>query len=105
MAMFTVTMVNGPHWDSSRQRRAQPAWTEHAAFMEQLVDDGFVILGGPIGDGAMVLLAVEAKDDSEIKARFDQDPWIPMGVIQIGTIAPWTIWLDGRERVRTRCPS
>jgi hypothetical protein len=31
--------------------REQDAWDEHAAFMEALVDDGFVVLGGPIGEG------------------------------------------------------
>jgi uncharacterized protein YciI len=101
MAMFTVTMVNGSHWDNSRQRREQPAWTEHAAFMDQLVDGGFVVLGGPHGDGEHVLLAVEATDESDIRERFANDPWIPMGVIRIGAIEPWTLWLDGRQRSRT----
>jgi uncharacterized protein YciI len=105
MAMFTITMVHGPHWDSSRQRREQAAWAAHAAYMDQLVDDDFVVLGGPLGDGAMVLLAVEAKDESEIRARFDQDPWIPMGVIQIATIAPRTIWLDGRSSAASSEPA
>ncbi len=101
MAMFTVTMINGPRWDTSRQRREQPAWTEHAAFMDQLVEDGFVILGGPIGGGEQVLLAVEAADESDVIELFDQDPWIPTGVIRIDTIALWTIWLDSRQRVGT----
>jgi hypothetical protein len=27
-------------------------WTEHAAFMDALAYDGFVVLGGPVGNGA-----------------------------------------------------
>jgi hypothetical protein len=100
--MFTVTMVNGPHWDGSKQRRDQPAWTEHAAFMDRLVEDGFVVLGGPIGDGQQVLLAVEVPDESDIHERFAKDPWIPMGVLRIGAIEPWTVWLDGRQRARSQ---
>jgi uncharacterized protein YciI len=103
MAIFTVTVVNGPGWEGSRQRREQPGWTEHAAFMDELVDDGFVILGGPLDDGERVLLAVEATDEHEVKARFAQDPWIPMGVIQIWEIARWTIWLDGRSQRPRYC--
>jgi uncharacterized protein YciI len=101
MATFTVAVVNGPAWDPSRSRRKQADWTKHAAFMDHLVDTGFVILGGPIGDGVQVLLVVEASDEREIKDRFDQDPWIPTGVIKLATITPWTIWLDARQRIHT----
>lgn len=97
MAVFALTEVSGPNWDPSRARREQEAWDEHAAFMDGLVDDGFVILGGPIGDGARVLLVVEAADEDQIQARFAADPWLPMGILRIETIEPWTIWLDGRR--------
>jgi len=40
--------------------REQEKWAEHAAFMDALADDGFVILGGPLGDGTEVLLIVDA---------------------------------------------
>ncbi len=97
MAFFALTMVNGPSWDASRQRREQHGWDEHATFMDRLVEEGFVILGGPIGDGERTLLAVEAGDEREIKARLAEDPWASMGLLQIGAIQPWTIWLDGRQ--------
>jgi hypothetical protein len=31
--------------------REQDDWDAHAGFMDGLVDDGFVLLGGPVGDG------------------------------------------------------
>jgi uncharacterized protein YciI len=96
VAVFALTMVCGPGWDRSRPRREQDGWDEHAAFMDELVDDGFVIMGGPIGDGEQVLLAVEAADEREIEARLADDPWMPPGVLRIGSIEPWSIWLDGR---------
>jgi len=102
MAFFALTMVSGPSWDASRQRREQHAWDQHAAFMDVLTDDGFVILGGPIGDGEQVLLVVEARDEREIKARLGEDPWAPMGLLRIGAIQPWTVWLDGRQSKRKR---
>jgi hypothetical protein len=52
MATFAVRLVHGPGWDPSRQIRDQDGWDEHAAFMDGLVDDGFIILGGPAGDGS-----------------------------------------------------
>jgi uncharacterized protein YciI len=97
VAVFVVTNVNGPNYDPSRARREQDGWDEHAVFMDRLVDDGFVILGGPIGDGERVLLIVEAADEMEIRDRFTEDPWTPMGVLQIASIEPWTLWLDSRQ--------
>jgi len=98
MANFAVTMVHDDRWDPSRQIRDQEAWNEHAAFMDGLVDDGFVILGGPIGDGERALHVVEAADEDEIRMRLDEDPWASMGLLRIGTIEPWALWLDGRQQ-------
>ncbi len=74
MTNFAVRLVHGPGRDPSRQIREQDGWDEHAAFMDGLVDDGFVILGGPVGDGEQTLHAVEAADENEIEARLAEDP-------------------------------
>jgi uncharacterized protein YciI len=97
MPVFVLVEVSGPSWDDTRARREQDGWDEHAAFMDALVDDGFVVLGGPIGDGERVLLVVEAADEQEIKTRFTADPWLPTGILRIESIEPWTIWLDSRK--------
>jgi hypothetical protein len=97
MAVFTVTMVSGPGWEDGRPRREQSGWAGHADFMDRLVAEGFVLLGGPIGTGEHVLLAVEAEDADEIARRLGPDPWLATGQLQIGQIQPWTIWLDGRQ--------
>jgi uncharacterized protein YciI len=96
MANFAVRLVHGPGWDSSRQIRDQEAWDEHAAFMDGLVDDGLVILGGPVGDGEQTLHVVEAKDENDIRARLAGDPWACAGLLQIAAIEPWALWLDSR---------
>jgi len=96
MANFAVRLVHGPGWDPSRPIRDQDGWDEHAAFMDGLVDDGFIILGGPVGDGEQTLHAVEAADENEIKARLDWDPWAAAGLLQVGTIEHWALWLDSR---------
>jgi uncharacterized protein YciI len=96
MAFFVLTMVNGPRYDRSRERREQDGWAEHAAFMDGLLAEGLVVLGGPIGDGEQVMVVVQAADEAEIRAWYAKDPWGPMGILEIGEIRPWTIWLDGR---------
>jgi len=96
MATFAVTLVHGPRWDSARPIRSQDGWDSHAAFMDALVDGGFIILGGPLGDGEQTLHAVEAADPDAVRARLAEDPWASAGLLRIGTIEPWALWLDSR---------
>jgi hypothetical protein len=65
--------------------------------MDGLVDDGFVILGGPVGYGEQTLHVVEAADENEITARLAGDPWASAGLLRIGTIERWALWLDSRS--------
>lgn len=96
MANFAVRLIHGPGWDSSRPIREQDGWGAHAAFMDGLVDDGFIILGGPVGGGEETLHAVEAPDEEAIRARLAADPWAQAGLLQVGAIEPWALWLDSR---------
>jgi hypothetical protein len=98
MANFAVRLVHGRGWDSSRPIRGQDGWDGHAAFMDGLVDDGFVILGGPVGDGQETLHVVEAADENDIRVRLAKDPWASADLLRIGAIEPWTLWLDGRPK-------
>jgi uncharacterized protein len=98
MATFAVRLVHGPGWDSDRPIRKQDGWDEHASFMDRLVDDGFMILGGPLGDGEQTLHLVEAHGQSEILARLASDPWAVTGLLRVGSIEPWALWLDSRPR-------
>jgi uncharacterized protein len=64
--------------------------------MDGLVDDGFIIIGGPLGDGSTSLHAVEAANEAHIRARLAADPWARMDLLRVGSIQPWALWLDGR---------
>jgi uncharacterized protein YciI len=105
MATFAVTLTHGSGWDASRPIRQQEAWDQHAAFMDSLVDDGFIIVGGPLGDGSQTLHLVQSPSEDQIKARLAKDPWAAMGLLQIGSIQPWALWLDGRPANQTPRPA
>ena len=101
MSVFAVATAKGVNWDHDRDIREQPFWDEHAAYADQLVAQGFVILGGPIAsgdDGDVGLLAVEADDERTVWAVFDADPWTVHEVFRVKSVWPWTLWLDGRRR-------
>jgi uncharacterized protein YciI len=93
---FLVENAKGPAYDHAVARREQAGWEEHAAYMDALVEDGFIVLGGPIGegDGENTLLVVEAPDEAAVRERMARDPWFET-VLRIESIRPWQIWLRG----------
>jgi hypothetical protein len=35
-------------------------------------------------------------DENEITTRLAKDPWVSAGLLRIGTIERWALWLDSR---------
>ena len=95
--MFHVVLHrSGPEWDPSRPLEEQSGWTEHAAFMDALVDEGFLVLGGPLFDEHRVVHAVEAESEQAVRTKLARDPWSGTHLV-VAAIEPWTIRLDGRD--------
>jgi uncharacterized protein YciI len=92
---LAVTRRLGAAWDISRPMAEQEKFAEHASFMNALVAEGFVVLGGPLGDGAEILLIVDADTEAAVHARLAADPWTPMGLLDVAAIEPWEVLLGG----------
>ncbi len=96
--MFLVVLHrSGPQWDPSLPLEEQSGWPAHASFMDGLVDDGFIVLGGPLADEHRVVHAVEADSEDDIRATLAGDPWSETH-LRIASIEPWTIRLDARAQ-------
>ena len=95
---FVVIRERGEAWEPTLSLREQKGWQAHADFMEGLVDDGFILLGGPVGDGHRVLLIIVAANEDEVRARLAADPWHPH-LLELASVEPWTILL-GPEALR-----
>jgi hypothetical protein len=98
--MFLVLRLrSGPDYDHGRPLEEQSGWDEHAAFMDRLVDEGFIVLGGPLADEYRVALVVDADDKDAVNATLDRDPWTGSHLVT-DAVEPWTIRLDGRRAHR-----
>ncbi len=95
---FAVRLQRGGPWDWSRDLREQDGFTEHAAFMDGLVDEGFIVLGGPLAGEREILHAISAPSEDVVRARLAEDNWARNGMLTITSVEPWTILLDGRAR-------
>jgi hypothetical protein len=62
VAYFLCTLVHGPSWDDARGIREQDGWEDHAAFMDRLVEEGLIIVGGPVGKGEHTAHLIESED-------------------------------------------
>jgi uncharacterized protein YciI len=99
--LFAMIRKGGPAWDGGRPLREQDAWDEHAQFMDDLFDEGFVVLAGPLGDGHLghgdsehrVLLIFDADSESTIHARLEADVWTTMGVLETVSVERWNVLL------------
>jgi uncharacterized protein YciI len=58
---FMAISSAGPNRDPSKETREQPLWDEHAAFIDKLVADGFILMGGPLVDEGGSLLICNAE--------------------------------------------
>ena len=93
LRLYVVRVERGGPWDWSRDLREQDGWDEHARFMNGLVDDGFIILGGPLEGDREALHVVDAPSEEEIRRRFAEDNWAENGMLAVKSIERWTILL------------
>jgi uncharacterized protein YciI len=101
MSLFAVIRQAGPAW-ADGGISAQLGERDHAAFMNALADDGFLLLAGPVAgteEGRLrVLLIMEAQDEAAIRRRLAEDPWAISERLQISSVEPWIVFV-GAERL------
>jgi uncharacterized protein YciI len=96
---FATFFSPGPEWQGGKTSREQPYWSEHAAFMDQLFDEGTVVLGGPYADYTSLLVIVEALDEEAVHTLFEHDPFVIHKIVYISSVHEWLIFLDVRQKL------
>jgi uncharacterized protein YciI len=89
--IFAVIRARGPRWNDELPMEGQEDWRAHADYMNELVTEGFMLLGGPMLDTRDVLLIVRAGDEAEVEARLAADCWSAKDLLRTRQISPW--WL------------
>ena len=91
---FIAISSAGPNRDQSKDTRDQPFWDEHAAFIDQLVDEGSILMGGPLEDEGGALLTVNAEDEEQVREKLKNDPWFEHGILRLESVKRWQIFID-----------
>lgn len=62
--------------------------------MDALADEGFIVFGGPLGDGEVKFLhIVAAESEQAIEDQLAKDPWTPPRLLRTASIERWDILL------------
>ena len=97
MPTFHVIMHrSGPEWKAGAPLEEQSGWERHADFMDGLVDQGFIVLGGPLSDEFRVVHVIEAESEEAVRATRARDPWSETH-LHVAAVEPWTLRLDARQ--------
>jgi uncharacterized protein YciI len=94
---FVVISSAGPNRDLSKGTREQPFWEEHAEFIDRLVDEGSILMGGPLVDEGGSLLIFNAEDENEVREKMKNDPWSKQGILKQESVKRWQIFIDERK--------
>ena len=94
---FVVRVDHGPAWDESRPLERQASWDAHAAFMDELFEQGFVAFAGPLEGARAALLIIRAESEAELRARLATDPWHRDGHLVLRECWPWEIRLGSLD--------
>jgi uncharacterized protein YciI len=101
VSLFAVVREAGPGWAAGGITE-QPAVDAHAAFMEALVREEFLLVAGPLAGSEQgrlrVLLVVDAEDQAEIESRLGGDPWQLSEQLVTASVESWKI-LAGATRL------
>ena len=95
---FVTISSAGPNRDPSKGTREQPLWDEHATFIDQLIAEGFILMGGPLVDEGGAMLIVNADDEVEVREKLKNDPWFERGILKLESVKRWQIFIDERTR-------
>lgn len=118
---FVAVSEQGPSWDRSRGMREQEYWADHAAFIDGLIEEGFLLLedrspmavwptttphlSDPVRDARLyrAMVVVDAPSRDEAARRMRADPWAQHGLLRTTSIDRWEL-LVGELPQQTESP-
>jgi uncharacterized protein YciI len=85
----------GPAWTRGLPEE-QPGWDAHAEFIDDLIERGVFIMGGPYADRLGSMSLWEGVNANEVRRVMESDPFVLNGVFEIEDVADWTVYVDTR---------
>jgi uncharacterized protein YciI len=95
MSLFAVHREAGPSWVDGQGAFEQSGVGDHAAFMNELADEGVIRFAGPLAGTETgrirVLLIAEGNTEAAVRQRLAADPWELADRITTTTVEAWSL--------------
>jgi uncharacterized protein len=90
---IVVRWKAGPTWTTGNVDE-QPGWDEHAAYIDDLIDRGIFVMGGPLADQSGSLSVLENVTEQEARDLIAEDPFVANGVFELEDVCAWNVFVD-----------
>jgi len=94
---LVVRFRAGPTW-ASGSIREQPGWDAHAEYVDDLIERGIFVMGGPFTDDSGSQSLLEGVDVDEATRILHEDPFMKNGVFELEEVREWNIFVDELSR-------
>jgi len=74
--------------DMDARARVRP---DHLAYLQALLEEGTVVLAGPVGDGSGAMMVLQTGSEEEARRVVDGDPYTAAGVGVDHVLRPWNV--------------
>jgi hypothetical protein len=91
--LFFILRTRGASWTRDLPLEEQDGWSEHADFMSGLVQEGLVVLGGPLEGTPNILLLAMGESEEDVRKRLAGDIWAQRDLLRVERVAPWQLKL------------
>lgn len=83
----------GPAWTSGPPEE-QPGWSEHAEFVDDLIERRIFVMGGPWADYSGSLNLLQNVSEQEARELLVRDPFVATGVFELEDVRAWNVYVD-----------
>jgi len=85
---MTFFVLEYRYADMDARARVRP---DHLAYLQSLLKEGTLVLGGPVGDGSGAMLVLHADSEQEVRSAIARDPYTAAGVGVDHVLRPWKV--------------
>lgn len=72
----------------------QPGWDAHAEWVDDLIERGTFVMGGPLSDFSGSVNLLEGLNAAEAADLVATDPFVQNGVFVVDSVRDWTVYVD-----------
>ena len=92
-----IRFAAGPTWTSGAPED-QTDWDAHVRFVDDLIERGIMVMGGPFSDNSGSTVVYEGVSAVEARRLVEPDPFLHNGVFVLEDVRDWTIYVDELTR-------